>query len=196
MSLSTPAHPGPSILLGARSNGRADMVNTGGQLFTIEGVAAGLIMLLTVYIVVGTTSLYTPGDTHISDMQLEQLGRDALHMMNIPNSSTVYSESTLQKIIKNNDTAQFREKFLLFCNNKTGGINDNLQFSADIYYRNSLTNSVNQIHFTESRKPTGSEHAMRVTEWVQVDNSPGGSMPAEVENRVQAVLMEVLVWRD
>ena len=62
------------------------MVNSDGQLFTIEGIAAGLIMLLTAYIVVSTTSMYTPGDTHISDMQLEQLGSDALRMMNTPNS--------------------------------------------------------------------------------------------------------------
>ena len=172
------------------------MINTDGQLFTIEGVAAGLIMLLTAYIVVGTTSLYTPGDSHISDMQLEQMGRDALHMMNTPNSLTVSGESTLQRVIKNNDVDQFRQTFLWFANNRTGGTYDNLQFSADYYYRNNLANSVNQIHFTESRKPTGGEHPMRVTEWVQVDNSAGGAMPAVVDARVQAVLVEVLIWRD
>jgi hypothetical protein len=64
------------------------MVNYDGQLYTIEGVAAGLIMLMTAFIVVGTTSVYTPGDTHITDMQLEQMGSDALHMMNAPNSSS------------------------------------------------------------------------------------------------------------
>jgi hypothetical protein len=172
------------------------MKNSDGQLLTIEGVAAGLIMLLTAYIVVGTTSLYTPGDTHISDMQLEQMGRDALHMMNIPNTSAVSAESTLQKIIKNNDTSQFSQTFLVYCNNKTGGTFDRIQFSADIYYRNNLTNSINRLHFTESRVPTGREHGMRVTEWVQIDNSVGGSMPAEVEKRVLVVLVEVLVWRD
>ncbi len=171
------------------------MVNTDGQLFTIEGVAAGLIMLMTAYIIVGTTSLYTPGDSHISDMQLEQMGTDALRMMNIPNSSATSGESTLQKVIKNNDTSQFSQTFLSFANKRTGGIDDNLQFSADYYYRNNLANSVNRIHFTESRIPTGGEHAMRVTQWVQVDNS-AGTMPAGVDTRVQAVLVEVLVWRD
>jgi len=153
-------------------------------------------MLMTAYIVVGTTSLYTPGDTHISDMQLEQMGRDALHMMNIPNSSTVSSGSMLQTIIKNNDTSQFTQTFLLFSNNKTGGALDTLQFSADYYYRTDATNEIHKIHFTESRTPTGSEHAMPVTQWVQVDNSFGGNMPAEVDDRVQAILVEVLVWRD
>jgi hypothetical protein len=172
------------------------MVNTDGQLFTIEGVAAGLIMLLTAYIIVGSTSLYTPGDTHISDMQLEQTGRDALHMMNIPNNSATSGESTLQRIIKNNDSSQFGQTFLWFCNNRTDGKSDNFQFSADYYYRNNLTNAVSQVHITESRKPTGSEHPMRVTQWVQMDNSVGGSMPAAVEKRVQVILVEVLLWRD
>jgi hypothetical protein len=63
------------------------MVNSDGQLFTIEGVAAGLIMLFSAYLVVSATSIYTPGDTHISDMQLEQLGSDALRMMNTPNTT-------------------------------------------------------------------------------------------------------------
>ena len=45
------------------------MVNSEGQLFTIEGIAACLIMLMTAYLVLNATSVYTPGDTHINDMQ-------------------------------------------------------------------------------------------------------------------------------
>ena len=62
--------------------GRADMKNNdGGQLYTIEGFAAALIMVITAYLVVNATSIYTAGDTHINDMQLESLGSDALKMM-------------------------------------------------------------------------------------------------------------------
>jgi len=174
------------------------MVNAAGQLFTIEGVAAGLIMLLTAYIIVGTTSLYTPGDTHISDMQLEQLGNDALHMMNTSNTSAASIETPLAYIIRTNNTEQFRQQFLWFCNNTTGGTNDNIQFSADIYYRNNATNSVNHYHLSESRIPSGGEQSMRVTEWVLVDNNLfiGANMPAEVDNRYQEVLVEVLLWRN
>ena len=61
------------------------MVNSdGGQLFTIEGIAAGLLMILTAYLVVSATSVYTAGDTHISDMQLEQIGSDTLKIMDTP----------------------------------------------------------------------------------------------------------------
>ena len=75
------------------------MVNSeGGQLYTIEGIAAGLLMIMTAYLVVNATSVYTAGDTHISDMQLEQLGSDALKMMDTPENKT--SQSELQMIIK------------------------------------------------------------------------------------------------
>ena len=172
------------------------MVNYDGQLYTIEGVAAGLIMLLTAFIVVGTTSVYTPGDTHIIDMQLEQMGSDALHMMNTPNTSAASAESALQSMIINNEKDRFRETFLSFCNTTAGGTTDNLQFSADIYYRDldpMPEGSVYRVHFTESRNLTGGEHAVRVTEWVNIN---GGGVPPPQDNRVQAVLVEVLVWRD
>lgn len=175
------------------------MVNYDGQLYTIEGVAAGLIMLLTAFIVVGTTSVYTPGDTHITDMQLEQMGSDALHMMNTPDTSPASTESTLQSMIEKNEVDRFRETFISFCNTTAGGTTDHLQFSADVYYRKA--SSVNRYDFAESRNLTGGEHAVRVTEWVFVDNSVG--MPVvlplaspALDRQVQEVLVEVLVWRD
>ena len=50
------------------------MVNCEGQLYTMEGIAAAMIMIFTIYLVMSTTTLYTPGDSHINDMQLEQTG--------------------------------------------------------------------------------------------------------------------------
>ena len=48
------------------------MVTTDGQLYTIEGIAAGILMITTAYLILSTTSIFTVGDTHISDMQVEQ----------------------------------------------------------------------------------------------------------------------------
>jgi len=66
------------------------MINSDGQLYTIEGFAAALIMIMTAYLVVNATSVYTSGDTHISDMQLEALGSDALTMMATPTNTALY----------------------------------------------------------------------------------------------------------
>jgi hypothetical protein len=89
----------------------------------------------------------------------------------------------------------FKEAFLSLCNTTGGGTNDHLQFSSDVYYRNTLTNSVNRTHFTESRTPTGGEHAVRVTEWVHLNAWPTHPADAGID-RDRAVLVEVLVWRD
>ncbi len=70
-----------------------------GQLYTIEGIAAGLIMIMTAYLVVSATSVYTPGDTHISDMHLEAVGTDAvIRVMDTPESKD--EKSPLQEIIE------------------------------------------------------------------------------------------------
>lgn len=167
------------------------MVNTYGQLYTIEGIAAGLIMLLTAYIVVNSTSIYTPGDTHISDMQLEVLGSDALNMMNTaPNGSI--AKSPLQTIIEHNDNAAFAAMFLNIVNNRTGNSPDSIQFVANMtYVRPDYT--INSTPLSNStRSLTGGEHAVHVSEWVIVENK----IPESSVQRKRAELVEVLLWRD
>jgi hypothetical protein len=172
------------------------MVNSLGQLYTIEGFAAALIMLFTVWIVVGTTSVYTPGDTHISDMQLEQLGTDVLSMMDTPDNATASGKSSMQAFIENKDgngPALFNNMFLSYCNNRTDQSTDNLEYSAWIYYRKA--NETKSYEFSNSRLLTRGDHPVRVTHWVQVDNRAPSTMPIDVETRVQVVLLEVLVWK-
>jgi len=170
------------------------MVNDGGQLYTIEGVAAGLIMLLTAYMVVGATTIYTPGDAHISDMQLEVLGSDALTMMDTPPNSSM-AESPLQLIIEDDSGGggRFKNMFMNYTNVSGYGPKHDIQFSANYTYERSndaTLNSTTQINST--RNLYGGEHAVRVTKWVIVNKKLPPS--ATVENR--AVLVEVLLWRD
>lgn len=167
------------------------MVNDGGQLYTIEGVAAGLIMLLTAYMVVGATSMYTPGDAHISDMQLEVLGSDALMMMDTPPNSSF--PSPLQQIIENDpvDGGRFRSMFMNYTNVSGYGPKHDIQFFASYTYEADAT--IMSAPINSSRNLTGGEHAVRATKWVTVNKQlPPGPFPPE--NR--AVLVEVLLWRD
>jgi hypothetical protein len=168
------------------------MVDSGGQLYTIEGVSAGVIMLLTAYIVLGATSIYTPGDTHISDMQLEQLGSDALRMMNTPVNGTI-AKSPLQTMIEADpsDGTGFKTGFLNYCNNMTGSQTENLQFSASVTYRNINDGQIESYPLAATRNLTGGEHAVKVTEWVIPNKKFTGSNV--VKNR--AALVEVLLWR-
>jgi hypothetical protein len=173
------------------------MVDNSGQLFTIEGIAAALIMLASAYLVVNATSIYTPGDTHINDMQLEVLGSDALRMMNTPVNNS--SESLLQSIIENNNAADadasFNTTFLDYVNNRTGSGTDNLHYTANVTYRNIGGNTVGsyQIASTPDRTLTAGDHPVRVTEWVIVKKTlPPGPYPP----KYRAALVEVLLWRD
>lgn len=172
------------------------MVDEGGQLYTIEGFAAGMIMLFTAYLVLGATSVYTPGDTHISDMQLEQIGTDTLRMMNTPVNST--TESQLQDIVENNNVTAaaiaFNTTFLNYCNNRTGSQTDNLHYWAEVSYRNKTDGNTGSYYLTSNRNLTGSEHPVRVTEWTLVHKTLPLGAPYSPEDR--AVLVEVLLWRD
>jgi hypothetical protein len=182
------------------------MLNTDGQLYTIEGFAAALIMILTAYLVVNATSVYTAGDTHISDMQLEALGSDALNIMGTPTGTTMYlnNSNPLRTIIENNDTGTFKTMFLNLTNsNKAGGgpIDGNevnstmkyIQFNASYTCRNSTSpdNKTESNPISYSRNLTGGEHTVKATKWVIVNKAVCGNAQLD-----RAVLVEVLLWRD
>jgi len=170
------------------------MVDSGGQLYTIEGIAAALIMLISAYLVVNATSVYTPGDTHINDMQLEVLGSDALQVMNMPvNGSS--EKSPLQEIVENDDASTFNMTFLNYVNNKTGSEMDNLHYTANVAYRNISDGDTTWSYpLASNRNMTAGDHPVRVTEWVLVDKTlpPGAPYPPAE----RAVLVEVFLWRD
>lgn len=166
------------------------MVNDAGQLYTMEGVAAGVIMLLTAYIVISTTSVYTPGDTHIPDMQLEQLGSDVLAMMDTPDTNG--SESQLVEFIDEHKGTEFKTMFLGYCNAKTS---DNLHMSANVTYRDASSNEIREYPLVEPDNTwTGRESAVRVTRWVELEGNPSGVSGMD-PSRPRAVLVEVLLWR-
>ncbi len=170
------------------------MVNADGQLYTIEGIAAGLMLLMTAYIVVNSTSVYTPGDTHISDMQLEVLGNDALSMMNTaPNSSV--AQTPLQTIVENDDNTTFRTLFLNTLGSRAGQGPDSLQFKADVTYVRP-DGTVNSTPLSTSSRPfSGTEHAVHVSEWVIVGKQFPDCHATSCKGK-HAVLVEVLLWRD
>ena len=167
--------------------------NDGGQLYTIEGFAAGLIMVMTAYLVVNATSVYTSGDTHINDMQLEALGSDALNMMDVAPNGTD-TKTPLQDIIENLDATNrtiFRTMFSNYTNESGSGPLHDIQFNASYSCRDSSDN-IRSVQMINSRELSGGEHAVRATKWVIVKDDCGGFGTL----RDRAVLVEVLLWRD
>jgi len=170
------------------------MVNDAGQLYTMEGVAAGIIMLLTAYIVLSTTSIYTTGDTHIPDMQLEQLGSDVLAMMDTPDAKGDL-RSDLATYVYTTNQSDFRTAFCNYCNMRAG-FNDDLKMNAYVYYRDQDSGTVKSYVLDEEDFTTGRENAVRVTRWVQIPGEPLSLyLSTGIDDRPQAVLVEVLLWR-
>jgi hypothetical protein len=179
------------------------MVNSEGQLYTIEGVAAGILMITTAYLILSTTSIFTVGDTHISDMQLEQLGNDAIAMMDFPQTS--HGATDLETYIAKNDPLSkdvFNSTLLGYLNSRysldVGGTNnDTLKYSASVYYNN-VTGRIQNYPFRSSGSvTTGREHMVRATRYVHLNEAPSSAgFPTDMVDREQMILLEVLIWRD
>ncbi len=165
------------------------MVNGEGQLYTIEGVSAGIIMLVTVYIVLNTTTVFTQGDTAITDMQLQQIGSDALAMMDV--SDGYPTTSILEDSISNNKPDWFASNFSNSANSRVAGNPDNLNFDARVYFRKEGTQATDSYAFANSTNMTGYEHAVKVSRWVYLNTPPSGT-----GSTPKTVLLEVLVWRN
>jgi hypothetical protein len=186
------------------------MVNDRAQLYTMEGIAAGLIMLLTTYLVLGSTSVYTPGDTHITDMQLEQVGSDILRVMDTPltlNDSRVDYRSTrtdLELMVNATDAGGFYSNYEsnYLCNGNavareiSAGCAD-IRINASLWYVG-ISNSLGSYLL---RNPTpgaylGNGPGVRVSHWVHTNWRPGPlGAHNEMRGEPQEVLVEVLMWK-
>jgi hypothetical protein len=173
------------------------MVNDEGQLYTIEGFTAALIMMVTAILVFSTTTVYTPGDEHIADMQLEQLGNDALLMMDTPDS--VGGVSDLQDFIQDDKKSEFNSNFILYLQDYSGstiGMKD-LRYNATIYYRQINAEEVYSYHFSDNGDNIAHEPSVMATRWVKLDGRADGAPsigPKAMDIREQYVLIEVLLW--
>lgn len=170
------------------------MVNAEGQLYTIEGIAASVLVMTTIYLVLSTTTILTPGETHVYDMQLEQLGNDILAVMDI-NATWVdngygYTKSPLQYYIENDDGANFSTHFLDLAKHTIGEENfADINLNATITYRSG--SQINTYDFNRTRDYS-CERAVKITRWVNIADTHSN---AHLEARNQTVLLEVLLWR-
>ena len=163
------------------------MVDDQGQIYTIEGVAAAILMVTTTYLVLSSTTILTPGETHIIDMQLEQLGYDALAVMDTP--SRYGDQSPLSVYIQNGNNIDFDSSFTKLLNTRTGLATDTLAYNATVFYRDS-SGSLNEYDFAGTQHYR--ENSVKVSRWVSISDAANGDM----RSGYQTVLLEVLIWRN
>ena len=179
------------------------VMNDEGQLYTIEGITAGVIMLVTAFTIFNTGIVYTPGDAHISDMQIQQLGYDALQMMDTPAESVPLKESPLAEMILMKNASGFGNVFSSYLATGTGSTEfiDSVEYQATVYHRLTFsgTESVESYLFDSSSYSDEClltrEPAISVTRYVWLPDRPIGYGASEYDDGEQLVLLEVLIWR-
>ncbi|HOT04001.1 MAG TPA: hypothetical protein PK069_07470 [Methanolinea sp.] len=172
------------------------MVGDDAQIFTIEGISAAFLILFTTYLAVSTTTVLTPGDTHIADLQLTQLGNDALAIMDTPD--TAGGSSELQEYIMNNDKVNFHNKLAFYLNTLPGTAQkDRIKFSAKYYYRAADSLSKVVEYPFDDIDTYYRENAVTVTRWVYLPDTPVSNPPdmRDTDHPKKVVLLEVLLWR-
>lgn len=135
-------------------------------------------MIVTAYLVINSTSVITPQDIHVNDLQLEQLGHDALVMMDTPDS--VGSDSMLKTQIENNNVEYFNTSYSRLINSMaTTSEPDKIKFNA-VYYSGEepklMKNFNNDTYYRED--------AVKVNRLVLIEDP----VP-------RIVRFEVLLWR-
>lgn len=176
------------------------MVTDEAQLYTIEGISAALLMVITAYLILSSTSILTPGDTHISDMQLEQLGNDVLKMMDtaeefdetgvtIYEKKQSYLEEELSKDLSDPEdfTTDFIDKFREYAGDDDKKVK---VFLVTSYWDGSEIKTVGCWDASVAPPFTGRDHYVTVTRWVHLND------PAWDPGNAKTVLLEVYLWRD
>ena len=164
-------------------------------------------MLITAFTIFNTGVVYTPGDAHISDMQIQQLGYDALLMMDTPDASSPLSGSPLAEMILVNDSSKFKEEFndYLEMNTSATDVVNSLEYKATIYNRvNGNTADKNDDYIDSydfavsdycDESQLTHEPAISVSRYVWISGRPVDYGDAVYDNDEQLVLLEVLIWR-
>jgi hypothetical protein len=193
------------------------------QIYTMEGVSAGLIMIFTMSLVLSSTMIFTSGDSHISDMRIQQEVCDILRIMDTPvhlTSSLQPDQSYLEGVVATTDTpATFNATFRQYFSNpkvvaKPTLISGNaVQIDATVWYDNSTVGIptygawyVGSYNLTPRLYLPGlltQEPGVRVSHWTLFNDATGSSKPANLASSIrplvnsgsQAMLVEVYLWK-
>lgn len=169
--------------------------NDSGQIFTIEGIIAGLIMLSTAFAVVSSVNIYSPGDAHITDMQLSSLGNDALLMLDTP--ETPDEMSLLAEIAGavgegDQEAAEARNRFesafgeALAMGTGATVIVDSIGYDASVFYRDTATGTICSYPLGESGESIPRQSSV----------GAGRLVIAEFDGNERIVRVEARLWRE
>lgn len=154
------------------------------QTFTLEGVAASLLLLLATYTIFQSTIVIAPSWSEFENVQLKQLGYDILRILDNPSGGNLSLKGMVETLSCDNNinTCVAPEEF-----------NSNLSFilsSLPAYGKleilcvssNGTKNEIKVLNIEHFNK-TPTPNAVRVSRFILVDNPPTlchGAIVAEV----------------
>ena len=160
-----------------------------GLLYTIEGIFAAGLILLSAYVVMQTGIVPPFGQSGDEEMLLQQIADDALMMLATPASAD--EESPLFSLVREKNSTGFVAAYHALLEERTGATppGSSLHFKAEIWYRDA--GECLSVPFGESGGAFSDGPAARVSRLVALPENA----TTPWAGRSQAVLLEVLVWQ-
>ena len=135
--------------------------NDRGQLYTIEGIIASLILLGVLLFIIQANSLVVPQTEKISDMKLQQRANDILTFIEISNASP--SGNDLKTYVEkwNGGSADASNGGIGVGESNLKGINDTINsmllpykhYTLSLSYNNTTLNTVTTVPIIEQYRP-------------------------------------------
>lgn len=127
-----------------------------GQAFTLEGVIAGVLILVVAYFLFQSTLIISPLSGDIVDVQIRQYGLDALNILSNPQSD---ANDTLENSIARLNSSVYPTELL---DSLDTILPDNLEYNLKIAYFNITTNQTDIYPITNKNNPPDTVTATKI----------------------------------
>ena len=115
------------------------------QAFTLESIAAALLLLVVAYFLFRSTLIIAPQSTQVVDVQLSQYAKDTLRILDNPSSPT---NDTLEYVLEHLNSSDFEEVVAPLVNATKECLPKDVGFNFAVYYYNYTTKKVEKLDLT------------------------------------------------
>ncbi len=115
------------------------------QAFTLESIAAALLLLVVAYFLFRSTLIISPQSTQVVDVQLSQYAKDTLRVLDNPASPT---NDTLEYVLEHLNSSDFEEVVAPLVNATKECLPKDVGFNFAVYYYNYTTKKVEKLDLT------------------------------------------------
>lgn len=162
-----------------------------GQTFTLEGVAASLLLLIATYTIFQSTVVISPAWSEFENVQLKQLGYDILRVLDIPNGGNASLKGMVEGLIscdseKKCPPPEFSDNLSAILSNITAN------GRVEVICANTSSGEVETFVLKDFDK-TPTPNAVRVSRFVVFDPNPVNSEHLCKDAKV--VEVRLTLWR-